>query len=238
MATDRSGDARSAAVPHPPALAAPAPEPISPPSTAAVQPPPAAATAAGAPVGARAIAPVSEADARFLAQQYGLPLVGSVNELGALRKCPEWHVTPVAVYAGCDAEVVEALNGYRAMKAPAKALALFELGAKPDQGLEPLFAEALRSDPSPEVRAAAAAALTAAEGHGEIDALVGALADADALVREEARSSLSMIRNGYARRQLLDLRAGTTDPAILAIIDQILEQSYDEPLGSLDGAGL
>ncbi|MDK2970582.1 MAG: hypothetical protein PWP23_337 [Candidatus Sumerlaeota bacterium] len=133
------------------------------------------------------------------------------------------------------AECAEQLNDDDAMVRADALQELFYLTMGTGTRSEQVMAAFLATDPAEEVRAAAAAGLEMSESPSTVDLLIRALGDSAEQVREQARTSLGLIRDPIVVAKLKEARARESDPAVRDIIDQLLIQSFDEPL-TLDPA--
>ena len=101
-----------------------------------------------------------------------------------------------------DDHVARALNFLSATDPSARARAAAELGEIGDPRAEPALRNSLLMDPSSEVRAEAALALSSAVEASSITALVGALADSDEWVTDNARVALMNVNSSLSERAL------------------------------------
>lgn len=168
-------------------------------------------------------------EAQQLAARLKIPLVGKLKDEDVSGE--NIHVTPEAVYAGDNQQVIDLLNKLADEEAEARAEAVGELAEYlEEEKLEPVIVRIMEQDKSEEVRSAAAAALEDAKMSETIDALIMALYDPAEEVREHARTSLGLIGTEEVRQKLKAERERTNNPEVREIIDQILEQVLDEPL--------
>ncbi|MCX7765934.1 MAG: HEAT repeat domain-containing protein [Candidatus Sumerlaeia bacterium] len=172
----------------------------------------------------------STPEAQQLADRLKLPLVGKLKDAEDISG-ENIHVTPEAVYAGTNQEVIDLLNKLADEEAEARAEAVSELAEYvEEENLEPVIVRIMEIDKDGEVRSAAAAALEDAKLPETIDALIMALYDPAEEVREHARTTLGLIGSEEVRQKLKSERERTNNPEVREIIDQILEQVLDEPL--------
>jgi HEAT repeat protein len=101
---------------------------------------------------------------------------------------------PAASLSSVPAEAAALLARLTDPDSTVRRIALFELADLEDSALLPAFVEALREDPSPDVRREAAAVLAAWEQDDVVEALCAALLDADDDVRATAAQSLSELK--------------------------------------------
>lgn len=186
-----------------------------------------AGTPSVAPPASQRVKSITEA--QQLAARLKIPLVGKLKDEDVSGE--NIHVTPEAVYAGDNQQVIDLLNKLADEEAEARAEAVGELAEYlEEEKLEPVIVRIMEQDKSEEVRSAAAAALEDAKMSETIDALIMALYDPAEEVREHARTSLGLIGTEEVRQKLKAERERTNNPEVREIIDQILEQVLDEPL--------
>ncbi len=163
------------------------------------------------------------------ARELGVPLVGDMEAVSN-GFCRNFHITPVAVYAGTDEDVISLLDDLGDASEEVREDAVDELADFEGEDMEPVVVHVLRADSSATVRAAAAAGFESTESPDTIDVLIEAFADPSDEVREHSRATLSLIGSDVVRRKLKEASRRATDPDIKELIDQILEQSLGESL--------
>ncbi len=170
---------------------------------------------------------------RDLADRLGLALAGNLNGLQD-GSCTQVHVTAGVIYAGSDTKVLGMLEGLAAPSPEERANIIDEISdyglLNESAGLEPVVTRALIYDINEEVRVAAARGLEEAVEPKSIDALISALSDRSEEVREHARTTLGLIGGDDVLEKLREERNQVTDLDARDIIDQILEQVFNEPL--------
>jgi hypothetical protein len=144
--------------------------------------------------------------------------------------CTKIVLTDVAIYAGEDAGVVKLLTDMGDEEPEVRGEAIEGLSNYENPGFEPVFASILSNDPVPDVRVSAAIALEQAKLPSSIDLLIESLNDSDQNVREHARATLGVIGGKEVFNKLYEAWAVTNNLQEREIIEQILENVYDEPL--------
>ena len=157
------------------------------------------------------------------------PVAGYLGKLddGSVKQV---FLTRSGIYVGTNKEVARLMDELGAENAETRAEAAHNLGLHDDQMVEPVLARSLLDDPEPDVRSAAADSLEGAQLDSTFNALIRALSDRDTDVREHARASLGLTRDERVHQALLKARQNTTDPAVRAIMNQILERVFNEDL--------
>lgn len=128
---------------------------------------------------------------------------------------------------GVPSEVERKLEQLRSRDPEQRASAVDDLGFSDDPAAEPYVLGSLVNDPAAAVRAAAAAALeTHADSEDAARALVYALGDPSAEVREHALLSLSAIRNATVENELRNSLSLGTLPADTALDVRLFLDRY------------
>jgi hypothetical protein len=164
-----------------------------------------------------------------LAARLDLALCGDIAGVGA-GTCSEVHITPHALYAGSDAEMLGLLDSLGSESSEAREDAVSDLADRLEANVEPVLARMLQRDPDGDVRARAAAGLEETSSPGVVEVLIAALSDPSEDVREHARASLAFLDKRVALERLKKERSLTQDRDKREMIDQILEETFGQEI--------
>lgn len=160
-----------------------------------------------------------------------LPSTNIADEVPVVPKNTEnTHSAPLAESEEDTFQIQALAKEIPTLPPEQRAQTIDDLGFGDNAAAEPLIIDTLAHDPSPEVRAAAAAAL---ETHGDslpaIKALRASLSDSSSDVRENALISLTAIRNTAVQTELTDaLKSGRLQTETAAEVRLFLNQNYPQ----------